>query len=254
MRRTLIAGNAKMNLTREELVGLLETLTRELARDPVSAEVLYCPPFTWLDEAHRLLAGSAVELGGQNMAAPRSGAYTGEISGQMLLATGCTHVILGHSERRTLFGETDAQVRAKAASALEQGLVPIVCVGETESERLAGATEIVLSRQAAGSLEGLDVRSPEGLVVAYEPVWAIGTGRTATPQEAQSAHAHLRGEIGKVLGPEIAAGMRLLYGGSVKPSNAADLLGRPDIDGSLVGGASLRAESFLGILRGVPGR
>jgi triosephosphate isomerase len=254
MRTPLIAGNAKMNLSRGEIVPLLETLTGELARDPVAAEVLYCPPFTLLEDARRLLAGSPVQLGGQNMAAPRSGAYTGEISGGMLREAGCTHVILGHSERRTLFGETDDQVRAKAGSALEQGLVPIVCVGETESERMAGATEIVLSRQAAGSLEGLAVSGPEALVVAYEPVWAIGTGRTATPEEAQAAHAHLRGEIGKVLGPDVAAGVRLLYGGSVKPTNASDLLGRPDIDGCLVGGASLQAESFLGIVRAAPGR
>jgi triosephosphate isomerase len=254
VRRKIIAGNAKMNLDREGITSLLETLTRDLQRTPSAHEILYCPPFTLLGIAAGILQGSPIRLGAQNMAAPPAGAYTGEISGGMLVEAGCTHVILGHSERRTLFGETDAQVRAKAASALEQGLIPVVCVGETETERMGGATEIVLSRQAAGSLEGLAVGGPEGLVVAYEPVWAIGTGRTASPDEAQAAHRHLRGEIAKVLGPEIARGVRILYGGSVKPDNAAELLGQPDIDGSLVGGASLRADSFLGILRAGAGR
>lgn len=249
MRRTLIAGNAKMNLSRAELQSLLGTLTEELARRPFEADVVYCPPYTLLPVAERVVAGSLVGLGGQNMAAPPSGAYTGEISASMLVETGCRYVILGHSERRTLFGETDAQVRAKAEAALRGGLVPIVCVGETEAERRAGATEVVLSRQASGSLEGLEPSGADGLVVAYEPVWAIGTGNTASPEEAGAAHTYLRGELAKVLGRTMAQGVRILYGGSVKPDNAAALLGQADIDGLLVGGASLEAASFLGILR-----
>jgi triosephosphate isomerase len=247
-RRLLIAGNAKMNLDRRAVTGLLETLKRELAIAPPRADVLYCPPASLLAPAALILSGSTILLGAQNMHWEEAGAFTGEISATMIREWGGTHVLLGHSERRALFGETDDSVRRKAGRALAAGLVPVVCVGETEAERRSGATEIVLSRQAAGSLGGLGVRGPRDLVVAYEPVWAIGTGNTATAAQAQEAHRYLRGRIAEVLGGEIARGVRILYGGSVKPENAEELCACPDIDGVLVGGASLRAESFLGII------
>ncbi len=249
MRTPMIAGNAKMFLDRASVRSVLESLKRELALDPPACEVAYCPPFTLLEEAGRAAAGSMVGLGGQNMHWEPSGAFTGEVSAGMLREAGCRYVILGHSERRTRFGETDENVRKKAGAALAAGLVPIVCVGETEAERKAGATEVVLSRQVVGSLGGLPVGDPRAILVAYEPVWAIGTGNTATPAQAQEAHVHLRRELGRVLGPDTAAGIRILYGGSVKPDNAGSLLGQPDLDGALVGGACLKAETFLPIIR-----
>lgn len=252
MRRSLVAGNAKMNLDRTRLTALLAAVAGDLARTPPACDVAYCPPFPLLPAARSAVEGTGILLGAQNLHEGASGAFTGEVSAAMLVEAGCRLVIVGHSERRTLFGETDARVRAKAAAALEAGLVPIVCVGETGAERERGETEVVLSRQMRGSLEGLPVRDGGALVVAYEPVWAIGTGKTATPAEAQDAHAHLRRQAAAVLGGPVAEALRILYGGSVKPDNAADLLGRPDLDGALVGGASLDAGSFLGILRAVP--
>jgi triosephosphate isomerase len=253
MRKPFVAGNIKMNLNRASLRGLLEAVKRELGLKPAACDVAYCPPSTLLAEAAAALTGTAVGLGAQNMHWEASGAFTGELAPAMLVEAGCRYVILGHSERRSLFAETDDMVRRKTAAALEAGLVPIVCVGETEAERKAGATEVVLSRQAVGSLGGISVADPARLVVAYEPVWAIGTGLTATPEQAQDAHAHLRGELAKVLGPETARGVRILYGGSVKPDNAASLLDRTDIDGALVGGACLTAEAFLPIIRAANG-
>jgi triosephosphate isomerase len=167
----------------------------------------------------------------------------------MLREAGCRYVILGHSERRTLFGETDVQIGKKVRAALDAGLVPIVCVGETEEERRAAATEVVLARQVVGALGGLEIAGPEAIVLAYEPVWAIGTGRTATPETAAAAHRHLREELARLWGPGLAAGASILYGGSVKPDNAASLFGAPDVDGALVGGASLEAATFLPIVR-----
>ena len=177
-----------------------------------------------------------------------------EVSAGQLRDLGATMVLVGHSERRQYFGETDETVRRKAAAALAAGLVPVVCVGETEAEREAGSTEVVLSRQVVAGLSGLPVGGADSLVLAYEPVWAIGTGKTATAAQAEDAHRHLRGELAKVLGQPLADGLRILYGGSVKPDNAAELLSRPHVDGALVGGASLRADSLLGILRGAPAR
>jgi triosephosphate isomerase len=249
MRIPLIAGNAKMNLDRSGLARLLERLKEELEASPPSCEVAYCPPFTLLAYAQGVLHGSRVYLGAQNMNAEPSGAFTGEVSASMLFEAGVRFVILGHSERRSIFGETDTMVREKAGAAIGAGLIPIVCVGETEDERGHGETSAVLSRQTEGSLGSLEISGGKALVVAYEPVWAIGTGKTATPDQAQEAHEHLRGEVGRVLGAKNASEIRILYGGSVKPENAASLLGRPDIDGALVGGASLQAESFLGIIR-----
>jgi triosephosphate isomerase len=178
-----------------------------------------------------------------------SGAFTGEVAPPMLVDLGCRFVILGHSERRTLFGETDATVNAKTRAALAAGLTPIVCVGETLAEREAGRTQAVVSGQVTGSLAALTPAEIEKLVIAYEPVWAIGTGKVATPQQAQEVHALIRGLLAKLASPEVAARVRIQYGGSVKPDNAADLAAQPDIDGALVGGASLKADDFLGIAR-----
>jgi triosephosphate isomerase len=251
-RRALVAGNAKMNLLQEEAARLVRAVASGLQSAPPHADVVYCPPFTSLAEAARAAAGTPIALGGQDMHWKPAGAFTGEVSAAMLLDAGCRYVILGHSERRTHFGETDDTVRAKAKAALEAGLVPIVCVGETGAERDAGSTLDVLTRQISGSLRG--IRTPHGnaLVVAYEPVWAIGTGRNATPAEAQDAQFHLRREIGRLLGEDMGASLRILYGGSVTPENAAVLLSQPDVDGALVGGASLRAESFLAIAAAAP--
>jgi triosephosphate isomerase len=249
MRKPIVAGNAKMNLDARALGSVLQALKGDLAATPSACEVYYCPPFTLLATAGEALQGSPIGWGGQNMHWEESGAYTGEISAGMLRELGCRTVILGHSERRTLFGETDENVRRKAAVALAAGLVPIVCVGETEQEREAGATEVVLSRQLVGSLAGLEIPRTTSLVLAYEPVWAIGTGKTATPDQAQAAHAHVRGELTKLFGAGMAAGLRILYGGSVKAANAEELLSLADVDGALVGGACLKAESFLPIIR-----
>jgi triosephosphate isomerase len=247
-RRPLIAGNAKMHLDRESLTRLLDAVGRDLERNPPRCEVAYCPPFPLLAAAAGSTAGSTIALGGQNMHWESAGAFTGEVSARMLAEAGCRYVILGHSERRTLFGETDAAVARKTAAAQAAGLVPIVCVGESESDRDGGGTEAVLTAQVRGSLAGIAPARGE-IVVAYEPVWAIGTGRNATPDQAQAAHAHLREELARILGPEAAAGIRILYGGSVKPENAGSLLRCRDIDGALVGGASLEPHSFLGIVR-----
>ena len=251
MRRPLIAGNAKMNLNRETLTGLLEDIVRETKTSPPACDVVFCPPFTLLADTRESLAGSAVAWGGQDLHWESGGAFTGEISASMLRDLGCDYAIVGHSERRAQFGETDESVRRKAGAALGAGLVPVVCVGETESEREAGATEVVLSRQVVGGVSGLSLRDPLSLVLAYEPVWAIGTGKTATPAQAEDAHRHLRGELARVLGPAAAEGIRILYGGSVKPDNAGEILAGENVDGALVGGASLTAGAFLPIIRAV---
>ena len=210
---------------------------------------MLCPPSVFLEPVDRVLEGSPVGLGAQNMYWKPDGAFTGEISGAMLVDAGCTHVILGHSERRHGLGETDAQVNAKLHAALAARLIPIVCVGETKDERLAEQTEEVLLDQLTGSLAGLSPEQMAGIVLAYEPVWAIGTGLTATPEQAQAVHAFIRGWLVETFGEATAARVVVQYGGSVKPDNAAELLACPDIDGALVGGASLKASDFLGIIR-----
>jgi triosephosphate isomerase len=249
MRTLLIAGNWKMNPpSRSEAVALAEAVKVGVGT-AVNVHVVLCPPSVHLGAVDAVLEGSPIGLGGQNMHWEPGGAYTGEISGAMLVDAGCTHVILGHSERRHGLGETDAQVNAKLFAALGSHLIPIVCLGETQEERLRGETEAVLTTQLAGSLAGLSPDQMAGTVLAYEPVWAIGTGLTATPEQAQSAQALIRGRLSEQFGEATAARVVVQYGGSVKPENAAELLACPDIDGALVGGASLKANDFLAIFR-----
>ena len=251
MTRKLIAGNWKMN----GLLALGVELARALAaraKEPggPDCDFLVCPPAQLLLPVGQALAESAVALGAQDCHAEAGGAHTGDIAAAMLADVGCRYVIVGHSERRGDHGETNALVRAKAEKAREAGLRPIVCVGETENERAAGRTLAVIERQVEESLPGEGVTP--GLTIAYEPVWAIGTGRTATPEDVAEAHRHLRGLLSSRLGPEAGAAVRILYGGSVKPDNARDLLSVPDVGGALVGGASLKAEDFWAIGRACP--
>ena len=248
-RRTIVAGNWKMNLDRAKARDLA-TAVAARAAEAGTTELVLCPPAVYVETVAAALGGtSPVALGAQNMHDQSSGAFTGEVAPPMLLDLGCRYVILGHSERRTLFGETDAVVNAKTRAALAAGLTPIVCVGETLEEREGGRTAAVVTTQVQGSLAGLTPADLEKIVVAYEPVWAIGTGRVATPQQAQEVHALIRGLLGGLASPAVAAKVRIQYGGSVKPDNAADLAVQPDIDGALVGGASLKADDFLGIAK-----
>jgi triosephosphate isomerase (TIM) len=248
MRKKLLAANWKMyktpDQTREFFLGLLPLVSGH-DRD----EIVICPPFVNLPAAIESAKGSNLEVGGQNLHWEKEGAYTGEISAGMLVAIGCSHVILGHSERRQYFGETDDTVNLKLKAALAAGLTPIVCVGEVLEEREAGLTEDVLRRQCVRAFHAISTKKAERLVIAYEPVWAIGTGKTATPQMAADAHALIRGEAAKTFGEEFAVQMRILYGGSVKPENAKALMAEDEIDGALVGGASLDPKSFAAIVR-----
>jgi triosephosphate isomerase len=252
MRRALIAGNWKMNLDRAAAVALAEGVARE-ARNVDGVDLAVCPPSPYLDAVAVALAGSRVALGAQNMYHQPQGAFTGEISAAMLCDLGCTYVILGHSERRHILGETDADVNKKVHSALQAGLTPIVCVGELLAEREAGRTMEVIRRQFDGSLAGLSAEQICRIVIAYEPVWAIGTGRVATPQQAEEVHLDLRKIMQDRYNGQVADSVRIQYGGSVKPENASELLGQPDIDGALVGGASLKVDQFMGIVAGVGG-
>lgn len=242
-RRYLVAGNWKMHMGVGEASAFLEGLLQEELPDAV--DVVVCPPYISLPAAAMLLSASRIGLGAQNVHWEASGAFTGEISAPMLAEIGVGWTIVGHSERRNHFGETDETAARRARRAQEEELRVIFCLGETLEERDSGITFEVLERQAA-VLEGLDA---ERLVVAYEPVWAIGTGRTASPAQAQEAHAFLRGRLAAALGEEAASVVRILYGGSVKPGNAAELFGQPDVDGGLIGGASLDVQSFSAIIR-----
>jgi triosephosphate isomerase len=249
LRPLFIAGNWKMNPTTAEAARALAEAVKAGIGQAAEVRVAVCPPAVFLHQVDEVLAGSPIGLGGQNMHWKPDGAYTGEISGAMLQDAGCTHVILGHSERRHGLNETDAQINAKLHAALGVGLIPIVCIGETEQERDAGQTEDVVGGQLTGSLAGLSAEQMAGVVLAYEPVWAIGTGRCATPQQAEEVHRLIRDWLTDQHGTATAARVVVQYGGSVKPDNAAELLARPDIDGALVGGASLKAEDFLKIIR-----
>jgi len=249
MRTLFIAGNWKMNPASEAAAVALAEEVKAGVGPETAVRVALCPPSVYLYKVDEALKGSPIGVGGQNMHAKPDGAYTGELSGAMLVDVGCTHVILGHSERRHGMGETDAQVNQKLHAALAAGLIPIVCLGETREEREAGRTEEVVATQVAGSLAGITPEQMGGVVIAYEPVWAIGTGLTATPEQAQAVHKFLRDRLAAAFTEATAARVVVQYGGSVKVDNAADLLARPDIDGALVGGASLKAADFLGIIR-----
>lgn len=251
MRRPFIAGNWKMNLNRSEAVALATEIARG-ADNAAHVDLAICPPSVYLDAVGTAIKGSAVGLGAQNVYFESNGAFTGEISGAMLLDLGCQYVILGHSERRHVLGETDEDVNRKVKVALEGGLTPIVCVGETLAQREADQTAEVVSTQFSGSLAGLTAEQVGQLVIAYEPVWAIGTGKVATPEQAEQVHADLRRLLEKNYNTDVAGKVRIQYGGSVKPNNAVELLSQDNIDGALVGGASLDADNFFGIVAGAP--
>ena len=251
MRKTLIAGNWKMNLNRAQAIALATDLKGEFYTEK-KVDLAICPPFVYLDAVSTVLNGTSISLGAQDMYFEKEGAFTGEISGAMLGDMGCHHVILGHSERRHILGETDPVINKKVHAALALGLKPILCVGELLEEREAGKTQAVVRRQMEGSLKDVSAAQMEEIVIAYEPVWAIGTGKVATSQQAQSVHADLRMMIEACYNPAVAGKVRIQYGGSVKPSNAGELLSLPDVDGALVGGASLKAEDFLGIVAAAP--
>ncbi len=251
MREPVIAGNWKMYKTTGQAVQFAEEL--KAADLPGGCRVVICPPFTALHAVAGILKGSPVELGAQNMHHLEEGAFTGEVSPLMIRDAGCRYVILGHSERRQYFGETYRGVNLKVVSALEHRLVPIVCVGETLQERESGRTEEVVSRQLAGSLAGLEAGQAGRLIIAYEPVWAIGTGRTASAADAQQVNRFIRDLLAESFGRDTAQTVPILYGGSVKPDNAAELMARPDIDGALVGGASLDVGGFTAIIRAAAG-
>jgi triosephosphate isomerase (TIM) len=250
MRKPFIAGNWKMTQNRASAVALAEGVAKA-AKTIEGVDLAVCPPSCYLDAVGRAIAGSNVALGAQNMYHEKEGAFTGELSAAMLRDLGCKYVILGHSERRHILGETDAAINKKVHAALAAGLVPIVCVGELLAQREAGRTLDVIRTQFDGSLAGLSPEQMTKLVIAYEPVWAIGTGKVATPQQAEEVHLDLRKIMADRYNSSVADQVRLQYGGSVKPDNAADLLGQPDIDGALVGGASLKVDQFLGIIAGV---
>lgn len=244
MRRPLVAGNWKMHGSRAENAQLLEALIE--ASDAPGVDVVVCPPFVYLWEVARLVKESSLTVGAQDVCAEAQGAFTGEVSAAMLKDVGCTYVLVGHSERRALYGEGDLLVARKFVAAQAGHLTPILCVGETLEERERGATREVVARQLDAVLDLAGVATLARAVVAYEPVWAIGTGKTATPDQAQEVHAFIRDRI-STRDAMIGGAVRLLYGGSVKASNAAELFGKPDVDGGLVGGASLKADEFLRI-------
>ncbi len=254
MRRATVVGNWKMHGTVESVSVLLEQLSTALTGFD-AAQVAVCPPFVFLEQVKRLIETSPIELGAQNLCEHVQGAYTGEISGGMLKELGCRYVIVGHSERRQLYGESNELVATKFAVALEQGLNPILCVGETLSQRESGDTLSIIDEQLSAVIEKVGVKVFSEAIIAYEPVWAIGTGKTATPEEAQAVHLHIRKQIMAAdkdkngEDSEIAAGLSILYGGSIKASNAQALFSQADIDGGLVGGASLAASEFEQICR-----
>ena len=251
MRRWMLAGNWKMNLTIGESTALARAVV-EGASGASGGEVVLAPVFTALASVAGVLKGSQVAMAAQNVFYEEKGAYTGEVAPAMVKDAGCVYAIIGHSERRKYFHETDGTVNARIKKALSCGLKPIVCVGETEEEREKGVTEFVIGQQVKVGLYGID--SLEHVTIAYEPVWAIGTGKNATPDQAQAVHVFIRGLLSDAYGNAAAAGTRILYGGSVTPDNIGQLIGMEDIDGALIGGASLKSESFIGIIKTVSGR
>lgn len=247
MRKPLVAGNWKMNGSRTSAEELLEGV-RSGAAELSGVDIVVCPPYPYIPQAEATLKGSNVAWGGQSLSTETSGAFTGEVAASMLLDFGCEYVIVGHSERRALYGESNDIVAKKFSTAVDAGLTPILCVGETLEERESGVTEEVVGRQLDAVIDkvGIDLLSKG--VIAYEPVWAIGTGKTATPDQAQDLHAFIRSRIA-AKDNKVAENMPILYGGSMKPANAAELISKPDIDGGLIGGASLKVEAFLSICR-----
>ncbi len=251
-RRPIVAGNWKMNKTVAEAQALVRELRGMVSMVRDRVEVVVAPPFTAIAPVVKALEDSNVQVAGQNCHWEPSGAYTGELSAGMLKEAGCRYVILGHSERRQYFGETDETVNKRAGAVVKEGLIPILCVGETLGEREANRTLEVVGRQVKGALQGFSAAEVATFVLAYEPVWAIGTGKTATSDQAQEVHAFIRRTLAELYDAGTADKVRIQYGGSVKPDNAAELLGRPDIDGALVGGASLKAGDFAAIVKAAP--
>lgn len=247
MRRKIIAGNWKMNISPSESNTLITEIIQAV-KDISTVDIILCPPYTALDAAGRALKGSALALGAQDMHWEEQGAFTGKISHDMLTDLGAGYVILGHSEQRSFFHETDENVNKKTKKALFTGLLPIICIGETLEERDAEKTEQVVEKQLRGALAEISAEDAARCIVAYEPVWAIGTGRNATPEQAQDVHAFLRKLLASMYSQNVADTIRIQYGGSMKPDNADGLLAKPDIDGGLIGGASLKAEAFAGII------
>lgn len=250
MRTPMVAGNWKLNGTRESAVTLATDIMKGVEGD--SVEVLVCPVYVHIPDVKTAIQGSGIKLGAQDAAIQESGAFTGEVSAQMLSEYGCEYIVLGHSERRSMFGDSDQVVADKFVSVQKAGLVPVLCVGETLEERESGITEDVIARQLDAVLETSGVNALENSVLAYEPVWAIGTGMTASPEQAQQVHEFIRNKISG-LNADVAGGLRILYGGSVKPDNAAELFGMNDIDGGLIGGAALKSEDFLAICSAASG-
>ena len=249
MRRKVIAGNWKMNNDLKETQNLLSKLTSGISMDNLNCDVIVCPAFTSLLEAYTLLKDTKIKLGAQNMYFETSGAFTGEISASMLKSVGCEYVILGHSERRTIFGETDELINNKIKKANASGLKPIFCVGELLEEREAGITDKVIEKQIKSGLKDISSEEMGNVIIAYEPVWAIGTGKTASPEQAQEVHKFIRSLINEKYGDSISDKIVIQYGGSVNNKNAKELLSQKDIDGALVGGASLKADSFIDIIQ-----
>lgn len=248
MRKPIVAGNWKMNKTAAEGATLVTDL-KPLVDGIDAVDVVVCPPFTTISAVTDAIKGTNIAVGAQDMYWEDSGAFTGEVSPGMLLTAGCTYVIIGHSERRTYFSETNETVNNKVKKALAVGLIPIMCVGETLEEHEAGKTENVVKSHVEGGLKGLSADEIRKVVIAYEPVWAIGTGKTATPDQAQDVHAFIRGILVKLAGEDAAQAVRIQYGGSMKPDNAAELMSKKDIDGGLIGGAALQAASFAQIVK-----
>jgi triosephosphate isomerase len=247
MRKKVIAGNWKMNMNLHQSQKLVSEIINGLGTDS-KAEVIVCPPFTSLSEVNSLVKGTRVKLGAQNMYYEENGAYTAEISADMLKSVGCEYVILGHSERRVIFNESDELINKKIKMALAKELKPIFCVGELLEQREKGETMKVVSSQIEKGLEGITAEQMKNVIIAYEPVWAIGTGKTATPEQAQEVHSFIRELVAKKYSTSVVKGLIIQYGGSVKPDNSSELLSQKDIDGALVGGACLKADSFLSII------
>ena len=247
-RKALIAGNWKMYKTCAEAVDEAKALV-DLVQPMDDREMMIAPTYTALAQVSEVLKGSPVALGAQNLFWENEGAYTGEISAPMLISAGCSHVIIGHSERRQYFGETDDTVNKKIETAINHDLIPVFCIGESEQERDLNQTFSILDKQVTKGLNNLSSKDLETLIIAYEPIWAIGTGKTATTEQAQEVHQFIRSLIDKAFGSELAQSMRILYGGSVKPDNIDELMAMPDVDGALVGGASLKADSFSNIIK-----